>query len=134
MILQKFLSIAGLSIGFASAISFCAGVVMQSAKQMSIISGSYWGGNNALAEALAAQRAQYSAGALLLLVSFAIQVWAIAASQSIQVCLPQVLENEYFLALAFLLLSLCLAWPVAWLLYTLTVRKLKIIREASKTL
>ena len=132
MILQKLINIAGLSIGFASAISFCAGVVVQSAKQISIISGSYYGGNLALAQAFAAQRAEYSAGALLLLVSFALQVWANAASPSIQICLPQVLENEYFLALAFLLPSLGLAWIAAWLLYTLTARKLKSIREASK--
>jgi hypothetical protein len=129
MLLQKLINIAGLSIGFASAISFCAGVVIQSAKQISVISSTFVGGNSAHANALAAQRAQYSAGALLLLVSFALQVWAIAIDSAIQICLPEVFENVYLLALVFLLPSLVLAWLSAWLLYTLTERKLKSIRK-----
>ena len=105
---------------------------MQSAKQMSVISGLYWGGNNALAEALAAQRAQYLGGALLLLVSFGLQVWAIAANPTSQILLPQVLVDEFCLALATLIPSLGLAWLLSVLLYKVTLQQLKSIREESK--
>ena len=64
--------------------------------------GMVWGTNQALSDALASQSAQYAVGGLLLVVSFLLQVAAIAINQTNLITLHPMLANPALLALAAL--------------------------------
>lgn len=76
MTLSIFLSIFGVSIGFLSALFFALGTLRLRAKDIVGIAGTYFDFNQHLADSIASQRAEYIAGALLLLASFALQLAA----------------------------------------------------------
>ena len=76
MLLPTFLNILGASLGFLSALFFALGTLRLRTKDIVGIAGTYWEFNQNLADSIASQRAEYIAGALLLLASFALQVAA----------------------------------------------------------
>ena len=73
MPLSTFLNIFGASIGFLSALFFALGTLRLRTKDIVGIAGTYWDFNQHLADSIASQRAEYIAGALLLLASFSLQ-------------------------------------------------------------
>ena len=76
MLLSTFLNILGACIGFMSASFFAFGALVMSAEKISVISATYWDANQHWGDSIAEQRADYIAGALLLLLSFASQLAA----------------------------------------------------------
>ena len=89
--------------GFLASICFCIGAISTgSAKIKQMSAGMVWGTNQALSDALASQSAQYAVGGLLLVVSFLLQVAAIAINQTNLITLHPMLANPALLALAAL--------------------------------
>lgn len=76
MLLTTFLNILGSSVGFLSALFFALGTIRLRTKDIVGIAGTYWDFNLNLADSIASQRAEYIAGALLLLLSFSLQLSA----------------------------------------------------------
>lgn len=76
MLLSTFLNILGASIGAMSAMFFAFGALFASPKDMYEITSLKWDVNQHWADSIAAQRADYIAGALLLLLSFSSQLAA----------------------------------------------------------
>jgi len=74
--LSTFLNILGSCIGFLSALFFAAGAIFTSPKLVFNIAKSYWDINSHWADSICDQRANYIAGALLLLLSFSSQLSA----------------------------------------------------------
>ena len=100
---QLAFTLAASTVGVLSAIFFSIGNVMNSTEKIIQQSGTYWEFNESLARSLAAQRAQYVTGGLLLLVTFALQVLAALASSTTPANLPQQLGTWQYLAVAVLL-------------------------------
>ena len=76
MLLSTFLNILGACIGFISALFFAFGALMMTAEKINIIAATYWNANQHWGDSIADQRADYIAGALLLLLSFSSQLAA----------------------------------------------------------
>ena len=84
MLLSTFLNILGSSVGLLSALFFALGTLRLRTKDIVGIAGTYCNFNQHLADSIASQRAEYIAGALLLLVSFALQVAANLVPSTLQ--------------------------------------------------
>lgn len=103
MQLNVFLSTLAAVFGFVASVCFCIGAISTSpAKIKQMSAGMVWGTNQALSDALASQSAQYAIGGLLLVVSFLLQVAAIATDQNTLITLHPMLANPALLALAAL--------------------------------
>lgn len=76
MLLATFLNILGACIGFMSALFFAFGALMMTAEKINTIAATYWDANQHWGDSIAEQRADYIAGALLLLLSFSLQLAA----------------------------------------------------------
>ena len=76
MLLSTFLNILGASLGFLSAMLFAIGALGMHPRKIMQISSSYWDANQHWGDSIAEQRADYIAGALLLLLSFSSQLAA----------------------------------------------------------
>ncbi len=76
MLLAAFLNIIGASLGFLSAMFFAIGALGMHPQKIMQISSSYWDANQHWGDSIAEQRADYIAGALLLLLSFSSQLAA----------------------------------------------------------
>lgn len=125
MTLQTAITLSAASVGFCAAIFFCIGNAFNSPKQIINQASTYWDFNESLALALAAQRAQYVTGAMLLVISFCLQVVAIQASSSTSVGLPQWLQFWLYLVLLVFLTVMLLAGATSAFLYRKTKRKIK---------
>lgn len=127
--MPELLTIAAICVGFVSAVCFCIGG-LSGAKQISVMAGTYWDYNESLARSLAAQQAQYVAGALLLVASFGLQAAAALAAQSIPQALPQWLPRGACLFAAVLLPTALLAWLAVRALTASTTNKvMRILKE-----
>ena len=69
-----FLSILAAALALIASLFFCVGTTRLSNETMYLLSGTYYGGNRGLFEAVAQQRADYLCGTVLLPASFLIQV------------------------------------------------------------
>ena len=76
MLLTVFFNIFGASLGFLSAMFFAIGALGMHPQKIMQISSSYWDANQHWGDSIAEQRADYIAGALLLLLSFSSQLAA----------------------------------------------------------
>ena len=131
--MAELLNIAAISIGFVAAVCFCIGAATSDAKQISGISGTYWAFNKSLARSLAAQRAQYVVGAVLLVISFSLQAAAVLASQSNPAFLPQWMPRGACLFLAVLVPTALLAWLAVRVIAASTASKvIRLLEEKSK--
>lgn len=83
MPLTTFLNILGASVGFMSALFFAFGALAMTSEKINVIATTYWGANKHWGDSIAEQRADYIGGALLLLVSFTLQLSANLVSQNI---------------------------------------------------
>ena len=110
---QTLLSLLAAGVGFASAIMFCIGSL--AARPVGIYEQSCprWDFSEPVARALTSQQAQFSIGALLLVISFCLQVAATLEASANLVCLPQFVQSWPYLvpigALVFLLPASLLA-------------------------
>ncbi|MGZ8937475.1 MAG: hypothetical protein ACXW02_08340 [Halobacteriota archaeon] len=120
---QLALTLAAASVGFVSAVFFCIGNALNSAKKIERQATPQWDFMESVARSLTAQRAQYVVGALLLLVAFALQVTAALASSTNPVALPQYLHTWTHLVLAVLVPTGMIAGGLSALLYASTIRK-----------
>ena len=91
MPLQVALALTAASVGFVAAIFFCVGSILNTPESILVQATPYWDFSNPVALALSAEKAQYSVGALLLVVSFGLQVWAVSVSPEKPSPLPQTL-------------------------------------------
>jgi hypothetical protein len=120
---QLAFTLAAAAVGFASAILFCVGNASNTAEKILAQTMPYWDFSKPVAESLAAQRAQYIVGALLLLVAFALQVAAALASSAVLAPLPQFAQSWCAIILVVLVPTLFVAWLGARLLYKATMKK-----------
>ena len=72
-----FLNALAACAGFLAAAFFAAGATLATSEKIFEVASTYWDVNLAWADSLAAQRADYVAGAFLLLVSFGVQITAV---------------------------------------------------------
>lgn len=120
---QLAITLSAASVGFLAAIFFCVGNAMNSSQKIFLQATPFYDLSEPVARALAAQRAQYVVGALLLVVSFALQIAAARASLTTPVALPQWLHTWQYLVLAVLAPSALVAGCISWFLYESTMRK-----------
>ena len=120
---QTTLSLAAAAIGFVSAVFFCIGGAFNSVEKIMLQSTPYWDFSEPVARALAAQRAQYVTGGLLLLIAFFLQVLAAVASSTNLASLPQWLHIWPALVFAVLLPTAMLACFVCRVIEKTTIRK-----------
>ena len=107
---QLVLTLVASAIGVLSAVFFCIGNAFNSTEKIVSQSGTWYDFNEPLARALAAQRAQYVTGGLLLFIAFGFQVWAALAPPIALANLPRWLGTWYCLILAVLILCGCFSW------------------------
>lgn len=130
---QLALTIAAASVGFVSAGFFCVGNVLNTAARITDQASPRWDFSEPVARALATQRAQYVVGALLLVVTFLLQVAAALASPTNHAALPQLLQCWPYFVLAVLSPTALFAGGCAALLYKATIRKvLRLVEERLK--
>ena len=89
MLLSTLLNILGASLGFLSAMFFAIGALGMRPQKIMQISSSYWDANQHWGDSIAEQRADYIAGALLLLLSFSSQLAANLVPSTLQPSLLQ---------------------------------------------
>ncbi|MBT9613734.1 MAG: hypothetical protein IV108_10775 [Burkholderiales bacterium] len=123
---SSFLNIVGACIGFFSAAFFAVGTLRLTTTDISDLATTYWDFNKHLGDSIAAQRADYTVGALLLLISFSSQLAASLVPSELQPSLLQpagcAAATIVALAALFLLCSVLLRWMLARLA-KLAVRK-----------
>lgn len=129
---QLAFTLAAATVGFVAALFFCIGNSLNTSAKILLQATPYWDFSAPVARALASQRAQYVAGALLLVASFVLQVAAVLASPTSLAALPQWLHTWPYLVLVVLVVSLLLAGGGAWFLYARTIEKVLRLEEAQR--
>jgi len=124
---QLAITLVAATFGFVSAVFFCIGNVSNTSEKIMIQAIPYWDFSRPVASALAAQRAQYVVGALLLLSAFALQVAAALASSTTPANLPPYLHTWPAIVLAVLVPTGLVAACLSALLYKTTM--LKVLRK-----
>ena len=76
MTFTTFLNILGASVGFMSAVFFSIGAMTITPEKIFKVAATYWDANQHWGDSIADQRADYIAGALLLLLAFSAQLSA----------------------------------------------------------
>ena len=76
MTFTTFLNILGASVGFMSAVFFSIGAMTMTPEKIFKVAATYWDANQHWGDSIADQRADYIAGALLLLLAFSAQLSA----------------------------------------------------------
>jgi hypothetical protein len=130
---QLAFNLAGMSVGLIAALCFCIGSVLLSVEDIADLATSKWGFNSAVVHSLAAQRGLSVTGALLLLISFGLQVLGAVASSTNPADLPQalLLLSDYLL-LALVLSGLLACGIFGWI-YTRTKGKaLQLLNKQEK--
>ena len=131
---QLVLTLVAASVGFVSAVLFCIGGILNSSKKILLQSTPYWDFSAPVACSLAAQRAQYVIGALLLVITFLLQVAAALACSTTPAALPQFLDTWPAIVFAVLVPTGLFAGGLSALLYKATMRKvLRLEEERRKT-
>ena len=120
-------TIIAASTALISAILFCMGSVSNSYKKILLQATPMWDFNESVARALAEQRSQYIAGAVILVFAFVFQVVAALASSSISIALPIWLQKWYWLVVATLLLVGGGAMVLARVIFRSSIAKILIL-------
>ena len=120
---QLALTLVAASVGFVSAVFLCVGSILNTSVKILDQSTPYWDFSKPVASSLAAQRSQYVVGALLLVISFLLQVAAALASSATQSNLPQCLHTWYTIVLAVLVPTGLIACGLSALIYKTTMQK-----------
>lgn len=117
------LTLIASGVGFAAALFFCVGNISNSPARIVDQAAMRWDFSEPVARALASQRAQYIAGALLLVLSFALQVAAPLVSGQTPSPLPAWLQDWRSLVLATFIPSLAVGALIALAVYLHTMRR-----------
>ena len=120
---QLALTLAAATVGFAAAVFFCVGNVLNTAERITDQASPRWDFSEPVARALASQRAQYVVGAGLLVIAFLLQVASALASSTAPAALLGWLHLWPCFVLVVLVPTLALAAICASLLYKATMRK-----------
>lgn len=113
---QAAINAASIGIGFVAAVCFCIGAATNGPKNIALSSATIVGANPSMMRSLSAQRAQYLVGALLLVVSFALQVGAILAPENARIAVPTFLQAPLpFLGLALAVGAIGSFLAIRWL-------------------
>ncbi|CAG1002631.1 hypothetical protein MTYP_03023 [Methylophilaceae bacterium] len=126
---QLVLTLVAASVGFVSAVLFCIGGILHTSNKILLQSTPYWDFSAPVASSLAAQRAQYAIGALLLLIAFLLQVAAALASSTNPANLPRYLHTWPAIVFAVLVPIGLVAGGFSALLYKTTMRKVLRLEE-----
>ena len=126
---QLVLTLVAASVGFVSAVLFCIGGILNTSNKILLQSTPYWDFSEPVASSLAAQRAQYVIGALLLLIAFLLQVAAALACSTTPADLPPYLHAWPSIVLAVLVPTGLVAGGFSTLLYKTTMRKVLRMEE-----
>jgi len=129
---QLALTLAAASVGFVSAVFFCIGSILNTSAKILLQSTPYWDFSAPVARALTSQRAQYVVGALLLVISFCLQVSAALACSTTLSSLPQFLHTWHYLVLAVLVPTGLIAGGLSALLYKSTIQKVLRLEKERK--
>jgi hypothetical protein len=129
---QLAITLAAAAVGFASAIFFCIGNASNTSEKILIQATPFWDFSKPVASSLAAQRAQYLVGALLLLTAFTLQVAAALAPSATPADLPPYLHTWPAIVLAVLVPTLLVAALAAWFLFERTMRKVLRLEAARR--
>ncbi len=113
---QAALTLISASFGFIAAIFFCIGSALTTHKKMVALSRTYWGANLEFAKATVSQSTQYGIGALLLIISFGLQIMATQASATTQATNDPINGHYSFIVVSTTLL----VGGLSWLLYLIT--------------
>ena len=130
---QLAFTLTAAAIGFVSAAFFCIGTIWTNAAKIEDQASGRWDFHEPVARALSAQRAQYTVGALLLVVSFSLQVVASLASPNTPANLPQWLQSWPPLLLAVLGGTSPIAAGLAWLMHKATMQRVLRISQTNLT-
>lgn len=127
---QQVISITGVSMGLVAALFLCVGGASMSATSITKLSKMRWDFNQDVARSLAAQRAQYATGALLLLGSFVLQATGLFASPTNLVTLPQCFQTWHALALSVMTAAGAVGLVLCTIIYMTTISKmLRLLNE-----
>jgi hypothetical protein len=129
---QLALTLAAASVGFVSAVFFCIGNILNSAEKILAQSTPYFDFSEPVASSLAAQRAQYVVGALLLLTAFSLQVAAALVPSTTVAALPPYLHTWPAIVLAVLVPTGLIGGGVSALVYKTTIQKVLRKEEVSR--
>ncbi len=129
---QLAITLIAATVGFVAAVFFCIGNALNTSKSIMRQSVPYWDFSEPVARSLAAQRAQYVIGALLLVVAFLLQVVAALASPTSTACLPMLLVTWPWLIAATLVPTSLVSLFFAWLLYRSTMNKVRLLEKEDR--
>jgi hypothetical protein len=123
---QLLYTLLAASIGFVAAVFFCLGTAALKRKDIVDLATSHWGYSIPLVKTTVCQSTQYLIGALLLIISFILQIIAALASSTRLILLHPVLSKVYF----FVPLTLILVGSISYGIYRLIImlRLPKILR------
>jgi VIT1/CCC1 family predicted Fe2+/Mn2+ transporter len=126
---QLALNIVSASVGLVAAIFFCVGNAFNTAKLIAEQTTPSRGRTflEPLASSLAAQRAQYIVGAVLLLITFILQIAGALASSSTDVSLPSCLKSWPMLVVAVIIPTVFLGATVSWLIQRHTMQAVRLL-------
>lgn len=83
MQLSTFIQIVAACFGVLGSLFFAIGVMRQSIEAMAKLSGTYWGGNPHMIQALAAQKSDYLFGGAIIVMAFTTQLLSYLAPSSV---------------------------------------------------
>ena len=124
MPLQLALMLTAASVGFVSAIFFCVGSILNTPESILLQATPFFDFSEPIALSLSAEKAQYSVGALLLVVSFILQVLAALVPPTKPSPLPQVLCHWHLIFLVVLLTS-AISIPICLAIEQISIQKVK---------
>lgn len=107
---QTALSLVAATIGFVGGVFLCIGSVLNSTDSIVMQSTPFWDFEEPRARAIVSQRAQYTVGGLLLVISFGLQIESIVASSVDPLALPEWIGTWPRLVFATLLATGAIAW------------------------
>ena len=119
------INIIAVTIGFCAALFFCIGNLINTSEKIIIQATTYFNFNEHVARSLAAQRAQYITGAILLLISFLLQVVAVQASPTNLASLPQYIQSCGLLIVVVLFSTLATGCLFSEIIRRTTIAKIK---------
>lgn len=131
MPLQIALTVTAASIGFVSALFFCVGSIFNTPESILLQATPFYDFSEPIALSLSAEKAQYSVGALLLVISFVFQVVAATVSPTKSSRLLQTLGHWRLVFLVVLLTS-AISIPICYQLDQLTIAKVKVLEGKRK--
>lgn len=124
---QTVITLSAASVGFVAAIFLCIGSAMNNAKSIRLQCASFYSFNEYFGRSLVAQRAQYVVGALLLVISFVLQIAATLAFSTNLAVLPPGIHTWFSLVLVVTALFALIGLILAVIVYATTKRKVLLL-------